>query len=682
MYVLGIHGGHVREDEDGGEGYAMHDSAAVLVKDREIVACIEEERLNRIKHSNFFPFEAIRFCLDQAGIGLTDVDRVAVTLSERTLDSYVAFRATRLPNMSIVPARVFLSSLLAQEFEVDIANRLRFCHHHKAHAASAFHASGFERALVVTLDGDGDSLCGMVLVAEDGRLQPIHEFPMSKSLGNWYVELSKILGYTRFDEYKVMGLAPLGDPTVYADLFESFYRLLPGGEYDLISWDEHFRNLHRAGLLAQARRRGGPFTQVHRDFAAALQAALETIGLHIVRHFREVTGEENLCLAGGVTHNCSLNGKILYSGLFRNVFVQPAAHDAGAALGAAWMVLQEEGVKPPLGPMRHVYFGSALPEMDEIGRALEAWRSVVTFERLDRVAERAAALLADGAVIGWVQGRSEFGPRALGNRSILADPRQASYKDLINRMVKKREGYRPFAPSVIEERAGEFFRITPEQTEFPFMIFVLEVMPEWRDALGAITHVDGTARVHTVSRRDNPMYWELLEEFGKRTGVPMLLNTSFNNNAEPIVDSVEDAIVCYLTTGLHYLVVGDWLVQKRGIEDSDPAWAALAPSVRRHRKLVQRLAGITRPSKVNHVIESTANDFFCESTAYVEEDLFHLLLEADGKRSAAELMDAEGITDEARRRQITATLVDLCARRVIVLRPPPDFNLSRGPSGS
>src|SRR5689334_10365056 len=225
MYILGIHGGHVREDEDGGPGYGMHDSAAVLIRGSEIVAGIEEERLNRVKHSNFFPFEAIRFCLDQAGIGLGDVDRIAVNISETNLDTYVALRATRIPGMPIVPARAFLGSLLAQEFEVDVADRLRFCHHHQAHAASAFHASGFERSLVVTLDGDGDLLCGMVLVAGDGRLQPIHEYPMSKSLGSWYAELGKVLGYTRFDEYKVMGLAPLGDPAVHAELFAGFYRL-------------------------------------------------------------------------------------------------------------------------------------------------------------------------------------------------------------------------------------------------------------------------------------------------------------------------------------------------------------------------------------------------------------------------------------------------------------------------
>jgi carbamoyltransferase len=670
MYILGLHGGLTREDQDGGPGFGQHDGAAVLIAGREIVAAIEEERLNRVKHSNFFPFRAIRFCLEQAGIGLEDVDRVVFNLSEPVMDGYLAARAMRHPTEPVTGARALLTALMAREHGVDVAGRLRFCHHHLAHAASALYASGFERSLVVTLDGDGDGLSGMVLVARDGRMEPIHRFPESKSLGGWYTHLSKILGYTRFDEYKVMGLAPLGDPRVYAELFTSFYRLLPGGDYEIRPMAEHLHHLGRAGLLAGARRKGEAFTQVHRDFAAALQAALEEIGLHVVRHFREVTGEDHLCLAGGVAHNCSLNGKILYSGLFRRVFVQPAAHDAGTALGAAWLVLQEEGLAPPNEPMRHVYLGSHLPPTDEIGLALAPWQDLVICQRLDRVAEQTAELLADGAVVGWIQGRSEFGPRALGNRSILADPRPPANKDLINRMVKKREGYRPFAPSVVAERAGEFFRLPPEQAEFPFMIFVLEVQPEWRQRLGAITHADGTARVHTVGRRDNPLYWELLMEFGKRTGVPVLLNTSFNNNAEPIVDSVEDAVVCYLTTGLQYLVVGDWLVRKRELEPCDPAWTTLAPSLRPHRKLVRRLAGLDQALEARCFIESTASDFFCESTVPVEPDVFHLLLAADGRCSTAQLMDGQGIADEIRRQEITAALVDLFARRIVVLRPP------------
>jgi carbamoyltransferase len=407
---------------------------------------------------------------------------------------------------------------------------------------------------------------------------------------------------------------------------------------------------------------------MHRDFAAALQAALEDISLHIVRHFQRHTGMDKLCLAGGVAHNCSLNGKILYTGLFRKMFVQPAAHDAGTALGAAWMVLREEGREAAREPMLHVFFGTEIGGSQEIARALETWRSFLDFEKPEDVEAQTARLLADGSVVGWVQGRSEFGPRALGNRSILADPRPAANKDLVNRMVKKREGYRPFAPSVCAESVCEFFETVPEQLDFPFMIFVLNVLPHRQAELGAITHADGTARVHTVDQSVNPRYWRLIREFGNLTGIPILLNTSFNNNAEPIVDSVEDAIVCYLTTGLHYLVIGDYLIRKRELSPSDPRYLELAPALRPNRKLVRRASLNGQTATGPFTIECTANDFFCESKVHISEDLFRVLLAADGRRSAAALMTEVGIPEE-RRGALAKELVDLWGRRVTVLRP-------------
>src|SRR5262249_1296171 len=283
---------------------------------------------------------------------------------------------------------------------------------------------------------------------------------------------------------------------------------------------------------------------------ASLQETLEDIAFHTIRYYRQVTGQKRLCLAGGVAHNCTLNGKLLYSGLFDDVFIQPAAHDAGCALGSAMHAyLQAKGSlsRPRLD---HVFWGSDAGADDEIESTLSRWTELVEFEKVDNVAERAAQLLAGGSVIGWVQGRSEFGPRALGNRSILADPRPAENKRVINAMVKKREGYRPFAPSVPEEDAADIF-VPPPMKTAPFMIFVVDVREHQRALLGAVTHVNGSARVQTVSRSTNARYHRLLAEFKALTGVPVLLNTSFNNNAEPIVDSVEDAVVCYLTTGLH-----------------------------------------------------------------------------------------------------------------------------------
>jgi carbamoyltransferase len=670
MLVLGIHGGQARETEDLGPGFGAHDAAAVLVRDNEILAAIEEERITRLKHTNAFPGEAIRFCLRQAGVGWDEVDRVALNVSEQTLDYHAALGALGTPGERISAAREILAARFSEAFGVDVADRLRFCHHHMAHAVSAYFASGFDRSLVVTLDGDGDGLSGMVLVADNGRLHKLKEYSDQISLGNWYSSLINVLGYTRFDEYKVMGLAPLGNPERFAALFRSLYRLLPGGEYEIAPIAEHVYHLQREGLVDNTRKKGAPFNQMHKDFAAALQATLEDIGLHIARHFQRQTAMDKLCLAGGVAHNCSMNGKILYSGLFRKMFVQPAAHDAGSALGAAWMVLGDEGGMVCRRPMRHLYLGSDIQGPDEIGRTLDGWRSLVDFERLEDIEAHSALLLAEGAVIGWVQGRSEFGPRALGNRSILADPRPAENKDLINRMVKKREGYRPFAPSVCEENAGEFFETLPEQADFPFMIFVLNVRSQWQTPLGAITHTDGTARVHTVAQSVNPRYWKLLRAFGDRTGVPMLLNTSFNNNAEPIVDSVEDAVTCYLTTGLHYCVIGDYLVRKRELGPTDLRYLELAPALRPHRKLVRRVErdGDGRGLRGRFAIECTANDFFCESKVQVSRDLFQLLLAADGLRSAASLLDEQGLPLE-RREAIIGELVDLWSRRAVVLRP-------------
>jgi carbamoyltransferase len=665
MFVLGWNGSLKRDFEDNGPGYELHDGAAVLVDEQGIVAAIEEERLNRVKHSNFFPTAAIRFCLGEAGIGLGDVDRIVLNTSQQTMEMVAAGRAMASPGAAMLPAAALLAALFQDTYGVDVQAKIRFCNHHLAHAASAYFASGQERSLVVTLDGDGDGLCGMVLVGENGRLRKLKDFHESKSLGNWYTAMIKVLGYGRFDEYKVMGLAPYGDPKVYGSLFKTFYRLLPNGDYELAPLARQFFLLSTEGLIEKARKKGEPFTQAHKDFAAALQAALEDVVLHLLRHYRQETGQAKLCLAGGVAHNCSMNGQILYSNLFEEVFVQPAAHDAGTSLGAAWLVLQEEGKKPRYSPT-HLYLGTDVGDAAEIGAELAAWGEFVAFEKVEDVEERAARLLADGAVLGWAQGRSEFGPRALGNRSILADPRPADNKQLINQMVKKREGYRPFAPSVQEERAGEFFATPPRHSRFPYMIFVLKVRPEHRQVLGAITHVDGTARVHTVSREDNPRYWKLLGEFGRLTGIPMLLNTSFNNNAEPIVDSAADAVTCFLTTGLHYLVLGDYLVGKR--EVAPAAWRTLAPALRQTRKLVRREEAGARGPELKFALESTASDHFCEARVDVPEDLFQLLLSADGRTSLAGLFDALG-TGEARRQALTDQVVDLWGRRVLVLRP-------------
>ncbi len=665
MLILGIHGGHKRDFEDNGAGYGLHDGAAVLLRDSEVVAGIEEERLNRIKHSNFFPYESLKFCLGQARVELEEVDRIALNHNQQTFDMIARNRLLVDLNESFLDGRSMMGAMFRDAFGVDIASKIRFCHHHIAHAASAFFASGFQDSLIVTLDGDGDGLCGLVLVNEGGSFRPLREYPMKHSLGDWYSLVIKILGYDRFDEYKVMGLAPHGDPEVYRGLFRQLYRLMPQGVYELATREQHLGLFLQAGLLQKIRRKGEPFSQVHKDFAAALQASLEEIVLHIVSHYQRETRQKRLCLAGGVVHNCSMNGRILETGLFEEVFAQPAAHDAGTALGAAWTVLYEEtGVR--CSPMTHVFWGSDVGEAEAIRRELEVWSDFLEVEQVDDIMARAAQLIAEGAVLGWVQGRSEFGPRALGNRSILADPRPARNKDRVNQMVKKREGYRPFAPSVREEDAADFFELPAGGTQYQFMIFVVKVKEEMRERLAAITHVDGTARIQTVSRHTNPRFWQLLGEFKKLTGIPILLNTSFNNNAEPIVDSVDDAVACFLTTGLDYLVVGDYLASKREKELPVPLCLGLVPTLRPSRKLVKRLG--QRGGGEKYFIESTASRYFGEDRIEVSLSLFQALTNVDGRRSLLELLREQGVADDSIQ-SAGHEAVDLWMRRVLVLRP-------------
>lgn len=671
MLVLGFHGGRKREDEDNRTGYAQHDSAAVLIRDGEILSAIEEERLNRIKHSNCFPVRAIRYCLDEHRLGLADVDRI-VTNNEQLSMNFTA-KFTYLEDSTrklLLDGRQFIASLFEQEFGVDVAHKLRFCPHHLAHAWSAHGYSGFDSSLVLVLDGDGDNRSGMVYLAEGERMTKLREYGLNQSLGNLYTDVIKLIGYNRFDEYKVMGLAPYGNPATYAPLFEKCYQLLPNGNYaleDAATWMLHFSV---AGLVDKARRKGEAFTKTHMDIAAGLQSMLEKIGLHIVSHFQKETKQKNLCFAGGVAHNCTLNGRILYSGLFERMFVQPAAHDAGGALGAALSVLHEERV-PVARPRRrlsHLFLGTDASDNSAAERVLTAWEKFVSFERSVRITEQTAQLIADGAVVGWVQGRSEFGPRALGNRSILADPRPASNKLLINRMVKKREAYRPFAPSVLEEKLHEFFDVPPNRADFPFMIFVLKVREQLRETLGAITHIDGTARVQTVSQKENPKYWALIHEFEKLTGIPILLNTSFNNNAEPIVDSVEESIVCFLTTGLNRLVIGDYLISKKELAAPQSVYETLAPSLPLSRRLVKG-RNLAAPEMPVLQIEGTMSRHFARPSANVSPEVFSVLLAADGRKPLRVLFEETNLPEGEARKQALQQILELWSQRILILRP-------------
>lgn len=638
MLCLGFSGGLNRVHEN---PYALppsftHDGAAALVEDGAIVTAIEEERLNRIKHSNKFPEEAIRYCLQRRGITPDDVDCFAFYATEAYCNALLAHLHLTQPSMAtLVDARTQLSLLLGETLETEVApDRIAFVRHHMAHAVSASAVSGFERSLVLAIDGYGDGLSGLVARAEGSALTELATFPQRKSLGMLYLAVIEFLGYGRFDEYKVMALAPYGDPAVHRDLLAGLYELRPGGDYEL---DYEQVAQHLTGKV-DVRKPGEPMEQRHYDLAAALQEALERIVMHVLGDYRRTTGLRDLCLAGGVALNCTMNGKVASSGCFDGVFVQPAAHDAGCALGAALLASHEAGRPAVRKRLTHVYWGTHVGEPDEIETVLDRWSDFVSFERHDDVERETAALLADGKVVGWAQGRSEFGPRALGNRSILADPRHAANRERINAMVKKRESYRPFAPSVLAEAAHDHFDLPAGTDQYDFMLFVVDVREELHGSLPAITHVDGTARVQTVSRAANPRYWNLIDAFGEITGVPVLLNTSFNNNVEPIVDSAEDAVVSFLTTTLDLLVVGDFVVARR---DAQPAArlamrASLPPyvSVVKTRSFVSReQTAVTAGLQLTHGAGHGAP---------VSLELADRLIDLDGERSVAELLGADG----------------------------------------
>ncbi|MGZ5077819.1 MAG: carbamoyltransferase C-terminal domain-containing protein, partial [Methylobacter sp.] len=411
---------------------------------------------------------------------------------------------------------------------------------------------------------------------------------------------------------------------------------------------------------------------VHMDIAAALQEAIEAIVFHILDHFRQATGHTRLVISGGVGQSSSMNGKILRSGMFEDVFVPSFAGDSGCAYGAAAYAAHKVQPELPFARVRHAYWGTPIHH-NEISDRLEAWNAFLHIEKMDNRSEQVSDLIIDGAVIGWVQGRSEFGPRSLGNRSILADPRVPTHKETINAMIKMRESYRPFAPSVVEERVRDFFEVPGENAEFPFMSFVLNVKPEWREQLPAITHIDGSARLQTVSRASNPSYWELIDAFGGKTGIPILLNTSFNNHAEPIVDSIDDAVVCYLTSGLDYLVVGDYLARKKDWQPED--MSGLIVSLPKAARLLREdyyvshsERGFTYSLAWNY---DSARDHDYDPTrrpAALSEPWYKVLQIADGKQSVGQLMVTLSFSN-GQRAQVLAELPGLWSDRLVVLRP-------------
>ncbi len=558
-----------------GIGGYSHDSAAALVVDGRLVAAVAEERLTRVKHQGGVPLQAARFCLESAGLSLDDVDHIGCYMRPLLrVGRRLPYRFTQMLRSPAYSAG-FMAYELAHNalYVLNMRGlrgrkaRLHFMEHHPAHAASAFLVSPFEQAALLTLDYIGEFAVTWMGVGEGTRIRRLRQMRYPNSLGVFYSAITDYLGFLRAsDEYKVMGLASYGEPE-YLDEFRRIIRLRKDGRYAIdLSWAAwHYLPGSRCGYLSQKfiqrfgapRKKGEPIEQRHMNLAASAQRVLEEAVLHLARHLHEQTGMKRLCMAGGVALNCSMNGRLRREGPFDEIFVQPAAGDDGIAIGAAFQLHHALTGAPRAFEMRDACLGPEFSN-EEIRHELEMAK--LPYETPPSVEARVADLLAEGKIVGWFQGRMEFGPRALGARSILADPTRPDMKDLLNRYVKHREEFRPFAPSVLEERASEFF---PGCTRSPFMLFVYPVAKEKQALVPGITHVDGTARVQTVSRAAQPRYYRLIEEFERRRGVPMVINTSFNVMGEPIVNTPGDAIRCFFSTGMDALALGDYVLVKR-----------------------------------------------------------------------------------------------------------------------
>jgi carbamoyltransferase len=563
-------------------GYAAlnHDPSAAVVAGGVIAAALESEKVTRAKHEiNVFPEEAMRAVLKIAGLSFNDIDVIATNYAAGPLSS-----GLYLPHLfSLLRQRNFDLGVLAGVLIIAGSHNPRLFRklaerrlpkvvnvkHHRAHLASTFLLSPFEESAVLIVDAAGELDCTSLWHCRDREVRKLHSMDLpNDSLGSVYMLATRHLGYRMLgDEYKVMGLAPYGQPhPKYRRFFEDLIRLKPEGRYQVsgrligqIQTNGWKFPASTVQLLGPERQPDEPFTDEHACFAYELQHRLEETILHVVSYLKEATGSPRLCLAGGVALNSVANGRILAESGFEDVFVPPAPHDAGTALGAALHhhFYTSGGARP--APLAHAYLG---PQFDDAVIEQELLKAKQCYSRCDDVTKVAANALAAGLVIGWFQGATEFGPRALGNRSILADPRNPEAKALVNRLIKERENYRPFAPAILEEDAGHFLKHVRRS---PWMLFVDSVHDAAHDEIPAVVHVDGTARPQTVSEGDNPLFYKLICRFRDLTGVPALLNTSFNVSGEPIVNTPMDALRCFQGSGLDALAIGPFWLQKQGI---------------------------------------------------------------------------------------------------------------------
>ena len=566
-------------------------SSAAVVCDGRLVAAVEEERFNRVKNAAGFPAHAVQYCLAEAGLTIAEIDHIAIPRDPWARLGTKLLYALQMPRFALERSRVLtrfsgIHEELAAVFGVGsetIKSEFHRVEHHVAHLASAFFVSPFDQAAVLSADGLGDFASTMWAKGQGNRLKVQGAVSFPHSLGLYYTAISQYIGFRKYgDEYKVMGLAAYGEPA-YQDEFREIlqanghpFRL--GLKYfchhqtgPQMTWADSGKTPMLGQLyspyleerLGRARTSTEAVEKKHKDVAASLQLALEEAYFRLLNSLQLQTGLSTVCLAGGVAFNCVANGRIFDHTPFSNVYVQPAAGDAGLAVGAAYYVYHQILGRPRCFVMDHAYWGPQFTSK-AIGEALKRSQAAgpgFSIRELPReeLASVTAQRIAAGKIVGWFHGRAEWGPRALGNRSIVVDPRRAEMKETLNRRIKHRESFRPFAPSILEEATAEYFEHSHPS---PFMNLAYSVRLEKRGVIPAPTHVDGTGRLQTVSRGTNPGYWALIKEFEKVTGVPVLLNTSFNDN-EPIVLKPEEAIDCFLRSKMDVLVIGDQIVEKQ-----------------------------------------------------------------------------------------------------------------------
>lgn len=563
------------------------DSAACIVVDGKLIFAIEEERIRRVKHWAGFPIESIKLCLKAANVSIHDVDYVGISRNPSAhLHKKLMFSLTKLPKLSSIKDRLNNASKigdikesLAKEFNVkvdDLKLKVQKVEHHRAHLASSFFVSEFDEAALISVDGFGDFASAMTGKGKSNSMEVYDYVEFPHSMGIFYSAMTQYLGFWNYgDEYKVMGLAPYGEPK-YVNELKKVVSSTSNGFYELnldyfvhhsdgvdMVWENGIPTMGRIfskkleELFGKTRDKDAELNQFHKDFAASVQKTYENILFHMLNHLHSKTKLDAVCISGGCAQNSVANGKIFANTPFKKVYSPPAGYDAGTAVGAAFFIWNQLLGQPRTDTMFHAYWGSSFTDTD-IEKVLTAEK--IEFQKLsdDELYEKTTTALMDGKVVGWFQGAMEWGPRALGNRSILGDPRRTDMRDILNLKIKRRESFRPFAPSILEEFVPEYFE---ETYPVPFMEKVYQVKKDKHLVIPAVTHVDGSGRLQSVSKKQNERYWNLIATFKEKTGVPVLLNTSFNEN-EPIVHLPFEALDCYLRTNMDVLVIGNYYIAR------------------------------------------------------------------------------------------------------------------------